>query len=246
MPVLAHLSDTHLDGGPLRLQRLRRVVDETARAGADAVVVTGDLADHGAAAEYAQFAAAMPADRPWLATVGNHDVREQARACLRPGASGPLDAVLDIAGLRVIGLDSLVEGADHGRLDPTSLEFAATALDRSPGPAVIALHHPPVAVGHEFMDELGLRDPEGLAELARHPRLAAILTGHMHTSLAARFAGLPLLGAGGVASTMRLGSKTDPIADAGAVPAFAVHVFDDAGWVRSVFHPLSPVTAPAP
>jgi Icc protein len=92
------------------------------------------------------------------------------------------------------------------------------------------------------MDRLGLREPDGLAGLARHPRLAAILTGHVHTSLAGRFAGAPLLGAGGVASTMRLGSKTDPIADAGAVPTFAVHVFDDTGWVRTVFHPLVPVS----
>jgi 3',5'-cyclic-AMP phosphodiesterase len=148
--------------------------------------------------------------------------------------------VLDVAGLRLIALDSLIEGADDGRLDPTSLAFAARALDDSPGPAVIALHHPPVAVGHDLMDRLGLRDPEGLAELADHPRLAAILSGHVHTSVAGRFAGAPLLGAGGVASTMRLGSRTDPIADAAAVPVFAVHVFDDAGWVRTVFHPLSP------
>ena len=93
-----------------------------------------------------------------------------------------------------------------------------------------------------ILDRLGLRDPEGLAGLARHPRLAAILTGHVHTSLAARFAGAPLLGAGGVASTMRLGSKTDPIAAAEAVPIFAVHVFDDAGWVRTIFHPLVPAS----
>ena len=240
MAVIAHLSDTHLDGGQPRLQRLLRVIGETASAGADAVIVTGDLTDHGAAAEYEQFASAMPADRPWLATVGNHDRRESARSCLSPGSSGPLDRVLDVAGLRLIALDSLIEGADDGRLDPTSLAFAAHALDDSPGPAVIALHHPPVAVGHDLMDRLGLRDPEGLAELAGHPRLAAVLTGHVHTSLAGRFAGAPLLGAGGVASTLRLGSRTDPIADAAAVPVFAVHVFDDTGWVRTVFHPLSP------
>jgi Icc protein len=242
MTVIAHLSDTHLDGTAPRLRRLLDVVAEGAATGADALVVTGDLTDHGTAAEYEQFASAMPADRPWLAAVGNHDRREPARGCLSPGSTGPLDRVLDIDGLRLIALDSLIEGANDGRLDATSLAFAGQALDDSPGPAVIALHHPPVAVGHLLMDGLGLRDPEGLAELARHPRLAAILTGHVHTSLAARFAGAPLLGAGGVASTMRLGSRTDPIVDAAAVPAFAVHVFDAAGWVRTVFHPLTPAS----
>ena len=242
MPVIAHLSDTHLDGTAPRLRRLLDVVAEAADAGADALVVTGDLADHGTAAEYEQFVSAMPADRRWLATVGNHDRREPARDCLSLGATGPLDRVLDVDGLRLIALDSLIEGADDGRLDATSLAFARQALDDSPGPAVIALHHPPVAVGHHLMDGLGLRDPEGLAGLARHPRLAAVLTGHVHTSLAARFAGAPLLGAGGVGSTMRLGSRTDPIADTTAVPAFAVHLFDDTGWVRTVFHPLTPAS----
>ena len=67
MAVIAHLSDIHLDGSQQRLRRLLRVVGETASARADAVIVTGDLADHGTAAEYEQFAAAMPTDRPWLA-----------------------------------------------------------------------------------------------------------------------------------------------------------------------------------
>ena len=164
MPVIAHLSDPHLDGSQVRLQRLLGVVRETASAGADAIVVTGDLVDDGSSTGYAQFVSAMPTDRPWLATVGNHDRRETARGYLHPGSSGTLDTVLDIAGLRLIGLDSLIEGASEGGLDPASLEFAAQALDGSPGPALIALHHPPVAVGHDLMDQLGLREPGGLAE----------------------------------------------------------------------------------
>jgi 3',5'-cyclic-AMP phosphodiesterase len=84
MTVLAHLSDLHLDGSQLRLQRLLSAVSETATVGADAIVVTGDLTDRGSTVAYEQFTAAMPTDRPWLATVGNHDRREAARACLQP------------------------------------------------------------------------------------------------------------------------------------------------------------------
>ncbi|HEY6791396.1 MAG TPA: metallophosphoesterase [Trebonia sp.] len=240
MPTIAHLSDIHLDGSDERLARLTRVLDEAACVGADAVVLTGDLADRGLPAEYAQFRDAMAGDRPWIAVPGNHDLREAARPFLGDTADGPLDQVLDIPGLRIVGLDSLVEGATEGALAQASLEFADRAVRSAPGPVVLALHHPPVPVGHQVMDELGLRDPGGLARIAGTPAVAAVLTGHVHTSLAARFAGTPLLGAGGVASTMRLGSRTDPIADARAMPAFAVHVFDDDGWVRTVFHPLSP------
>jgi Icc protein len=227
VPTIAHLSDTHLDGSDERLDRLTRVLGEAASVGADAVLVTGDLADHGLAAEYAQFTAAMPRDRPWIAVPGNHDLREAARPFLGNTADGPLDQVLDLPGLRIVALDSLVEGAEDGVLAQASLEFADRAVRNAPGLAVLALHHPPVPVGHQVMDGLGLRESGGLAR-------------HVHTSLAARFAGTPLFGAGGVASTMRLGSKTSPIVDARATPALAVHVFDDNGWVRTVFHPLSP------
>jgi Icc protein len=182
----------------------------------------------------------MPRDRPWIAVPGNHDLREAARPFLGNTADGPLDQVLDLPGLRIVALDSLVEGAEDGVLAQASLEFADRAVRNAPGLAVLALHHPPVPVGHQVMDGLGLRESGGLARIAAAPAVAAVLTGHVHTSLAARFAGTPLFGAGGVASTMRLGSKTSPIVDARATPALAVHVFDDNGWVRTVFHPLSP------
>jgi len=240
VPTIAHLSDVHLDGTSERLGRLARALDEAAVSGADAVLVTGDIADHGLATEYAQFRAAMPTDRPWIAVPGNHDRRETARPFLGGAADGPLDQVLDLSGLRIVGLDSLIEGANEGALAQESLEFADRAVRSAPGPVVLALHHPPVPVGHHLIDTMGLREPDGLARIAAAPAVAAVLTGHVHTSLAARFAGTPLLGAGSVASTMRLGSRIDPITDTRAMPVLAVHVFDEDGWVRTVFHPLSP------
>lgn len=55
MPVIAHLSDSHLDGSQQRLRRLLGAISESASAGADAVIVTGDLADDGTTAEYEQI-----------------------------------------------------------------------------------------------------------------------------------------------------------------------------------------------
>lgn len=36
-------------------------------------MVTGDLAHHGLAGEYATFGSHMPKDTPWIALSGNHD-----------------------------------------------------------------------------------------------------------------------------------------------------------------------------
>jgi len=70
--------------------------------------------------------------------------------------------------------------------------------------------------------------------------VVACFTGHVHTALATTFAGRPLLGAPGIVSTMRLGSKTNPIADPDASPGFALHSFDACGQLSTIFHYLSP------
>ena len=51
MFVFAHLSDVHLDLGSRALERTRRVMDYLRGLPIDAILVTGDIADHGAAAE---------------------------------------------------------------------------------------------------------------------------------------------------------------------------------------------------
>src|SRR6185436_13469932 len=52
--VIGHLSDIHIDGSERSMQRARRVTRYLAGlpVPVDVVLATGDLADHGAAAEY--------------------------------------------------------------------------------------------------------------------------------------------------------------------------------------------------
>jgi Icc protein len=54
--AIAHLSDLRIDRGQRGIERPRRVVDYLAglRTPVDVILVTGDIADHGAAAEYAR------------------------------------------------------------------------------------------------------------------------------------------------------------------------------------------------
>ncbi len=90
------------------------------------------------------------------------------------------------------------------------------------------------------MDRFGLRNADDLAELIHtHDNIAGVFTGHVHSALATTYAGVPLIGAPGIASTMRLGSRTDPIADPNAMPGLAVHTIDGT-TISTVFHYLSP------
>lgn len=242
MPVIAHLSDPHLDTSQPRLDRLVAVLQQCAELPVlDAVVVTGDLADHGAAQEYAQLFTILPRQVPTLLVPGNHDLSDPLRAALSShGAVPELNGSLRLPGLHLIGLDSHLDGHDEGVLGTEALDHAREQLAAGDEPVILAMHHPPVPVGHSTMDRFGLQNPDDLAALVQgSDRVVAVFTGHVHTALATTFAGVPLAGAPGIVSTMRLGSRTDPIADPDAMPGLAIHTLDGRS-LRTVFHYLSP------
>jgi 3',5'-cyclic AMP phosphodiesterase CpdA len=242
LTVIAHLSDPHLDGSIERLQRLRAVLAQVADLPVlDGLLLSGDLTDHGDAAEYEQFLAALPQGLPTVAVPGNHDLTAPYLAALREqrGYAAP-NARIDVSGLRLIGLDSHIDHDDTGELAPAALDYAHEQITTADRPVVLAMHHPPVPVGHHVMDQFGLRNGQALTDLVRrHDNVIGIFTGHVHTALATTYAGVPLLGAPGIVSTMRLGSKTDPIADGDAMPGLAVHTITGT-TISTVFHYLSP------
>lgn len=242
MTVIAHLSDPHLDGSTSRQHRLRAVLTQVADLPAvDGLLLSGDLTDHGDVAEYEQFFAALPQGLPMVTVPGNHDLTSPYLAALREhGLPAALDTTIDVGGLRLIGLDSHIDHDDAGELGPASLEYASKQIVAADHPVILAMHHPPVPVGHHIMDQFGLRNGADLADLVRtHDNIIGIFTGHVHTALATTYAGVPLLGAPGIVSTMRLGSKTDPIADTAAMPGLAVHTITGT-TISTVFHHLSP------
>lgn len=250
--VILHLSDLHLDGRTERAARLATVLAEAdALPRIDAVVLTGDLADHGASAEYQQLLDAPWPAVPILAIPGNHDDRDAMRAATRdddrfvpslPGAR--LHGVPRVSGGLIVGLDSTVPGADHGVLDAASLDIVRDALAAPHDWALLAMHHPPVAVGHPLLDPDNLRDTHALrALLEDQPSIAACLTGHVHTALSSTFAGVAIRGAAGVVSTMRLGGRTGPVASMRTPPGFAVHTVRHDGAVTSIARCAEPAAA---
>jgi Icc protein len=232
--TLLHLSDPHLDGGPERAQRLRDVLDLLpASRRPDATVVTGDVADTGAAEAYAQFRSVMDGRGPWLAAPGNHDHAGRFADAFTAGE--PVSA-LDADGLRIIGVDVTVPGHDHGELRPEVADLAA-AKAAGAGAAVLAFHQLPVPIGHSYIDSMPLVRPEALAELvARIGTVAAILCGHAHTAAASTFAGVPLLLAPGIVSALGPDPDRTPLTNREHPPGLALHRFDADGTVTSSFH----------
>ena len=244
MFLLAQISDTHLDSGDAALHRTRAVMRWLRGMPLDALLVTGDIADHGAVHEYEQAAAELVADVPVLVLPGNHDERSAFRKVLLGAADGaaPVNQARVVGGVLFALCDSSIPGRDEGRLGPETLPWLRRVLAAHDGPALVCLHHPPVPVHHPLMDQILLTDPDELAAVvADHPNVVAVLCGHAHLAAAAGFAGRPLVIAPGVVSTLHLPWTSprpltwDAAVERDAPPGVAFHLLDDGGRLITHF-----------
>ncbi|MEY9904420.1 Icc protein [Catenulispora sp. MAP12-49] len=241
MPVvIAHVSDIHIDAGPRAAERTRRVFDhlDALPADLDLVVLTGDVADHGLDSEYETVREATATRHPLLVCPGNHDDREAFRRTLLgvppsagpTGPTGPIDQVHRTDRFVVALCDSSIPRQDDGYLADTTLEWLTAELDATPEgvPFLIGFHHPPVDLHTPFVDPIRQFGEERLAKaVAGRPNVVAYLAGHAHTAAATRFAGLPLLVAPGVVSTVPLPWEGERPVHLDQPPSLAFHVIDD-------------------
>ncbi|MFG1698918.1 metallophosphoesterase [Nonomuraea sp. NPDC049309] len=239
MFVFAHLSDVHIGATPEAVTRTEAVMRylDALPGELDAVLVTGDIADHGRAEEYETAGKLLTSRHPVLIGPGNHDVRAEFRRVLL-GEQGersdrPVNQVLRTPNAIYAMCDSSIPGEDAGRLDDETLGWLGGVLAGGGGlPVFVAFHHPPVELHGPAIDGIGLRETGRLeALLAEHANVPAVLVGHAHTASATTFAGRPLLVGGGVVSTMTWpwegGVTFDDCLDYALPPLLAFHVFDE-------------------
>lgn len=244
MPRILHITDTHLVA-PLKLvsgvldtvqlfrKQLAQIAQTLPRIGPiDALLVTGDLSDDGTAESYTLFRQMVePLGLPLLVIPGNHDAREPMRAAFADlglfGSAGPLNWLREIGDLRIIGIDTLVEGSGGGIVDEATMAFLDSALAVD-GPVLLALHHPPFDSGIAFMDSIGLANKSALAEvLARSPADIRLVCGHLHAAITGQISRFPALVGPSPCSTFQFDLRTDaPIGFFDSSGGFMVHQWD--------------------
>jgi 3',5'-cyclic AMP phosphodiesterase CpdA len=163
----------------------------------DLIVLTGDLVEAGAPAEYATLARLLePLVAPWFLLPGNHDDRAALRAAFPRHAylrrwTPFIQYVLEDWPVRIVALDTVIPGRTGGRLCEERLAWLDARLVEQPDrPTIVLMHHPPFTTGIEHMDDAGLDNADGLAAvMRRHPQVERVLCGHLHRPIQARFAG---------------------------------------------------------
>ncbi|MEM0924122.1 MAG: phosphodiesterase [Pseudomonadota bacterium] len=200
--LLAQITDLHMrrDAAPLSGVLVTRpytaaAVEAVNAEAPDAVIVTGDLTDIGAAEDYALLRAEL--DRlvaPYFVIPGNHDRREVLRAAFHDHTylpkEGPLQWVVEHFPLRLIGLDTVVPGHGHGEISADSLAWLDARLAEDRRPTLVALHHPPFPTGILAMDKIMcLNGAEIERVIAKHSHVERVIAGHHHRPVQIRWAG---------------------------------------------------------
>jgi 3',5'-cyclic AMP phosphodiesterase CpdA len=254
--VIAHVSDTHLLAGDARqygaidtVQHFRAALERLTRIDPppQAIVVTGDLADLGEPEAYRllrglvePFADGIGAQVVWC--MGNHDDRTTyARELFGEESDAAQDRVYDVAGLRIVSLDTSVPGWHHGELTDEQLDWlrGVLAVPAEHG-TILALHHPPIPSPLVPAAEIiELLDTDRLAAVLRGSDVRAILGGHYHFTSHSTFTGIPV----SVAAATCYAVDTAPLgrlisAVDGHQAVNVVHVYDD-----RVVHSIVPVPA---
>ncbi|MDU2874772.1 MAG: 3',5'-cyclic-AMP phosphodiesterase [Pseudomonas aeruginosa] len=188
--LLVQLSDSHLfaeDGARLlgmdTAHSLEKVVERVAREQPriDLILATGDVSQDGSLDSYTRFRRlSAPLDAPLRWFAGNHDEREPMQRATE--GSDLLEQVVDVGNWRVVLLDSSIPGAVPGYLEEDQLELLRRAID-SAGERflLVSFHHHPVPIGSDWMDPIGLRNPQALFDLlAPYPQVRCLLWGHIH------------------------------------------------------------------
>jgi Icc protein len=165
----------------------------------DLLLITGDLTGHGEAENYSRLAGVI-ADQPFPVhlMVGNWDRRELLCAALPEAqtSDGFIQFELALPGLRLIALDTNEAGRHGGAFCERRAEWLSAQLDADPvTPVVIAMHHPPVETGIEWLDS-GANEAwiqRFGAAIANRPQVRGIIAGHMHRPIFTTFAGVPLV-----------------------------------------------------
>jgi Icc protein len=205
----------------------------------DIAVATGDLVHHGAPEEYEHLRDLLaPLQMPVFVIPGNHDSREPLRQAFGGDgyfpAAGFLQYAIEEYPLRLIALDTLVEGKGGGELCHERLSWLDRTLAEQPDqPTAVLMHHPPFATGITYMDEHGLDNAAGLAEIvARHPQIERILCGHLHRAIDRRFAGTVAGTAPSTAHQVRLNLIPDArISFIFEPPGYQLHLWQDGGLI---------------
>ncbi len=150
----------------------------------DCVLCTGDIAQDASQEAYNRFAQHInKLNAPQLWIPGNHDIIASMQKALS-NKKEALEKTLKLGNWGIIMLNSCVEGHIYGQLSEQELDFLKSELDGMHAEdrhIVIAVHHNPVPVNAEWLQNHSLQNTQDFFEIIdAYKNIKAVVFGHIH------------------------------------------------------------------
>jgi Icc protein len=150
----------------------------------DGIVVTGDISHDGSVESYRYFFSKMELlDIPYAYLLGNHDNAENVLlAHQQQGGANNVDVCrLSDSQWRILFVNSVVKGRDHGLISSQELNQLERQLSESERKTAVFMHHHVQPVGTPLVDECMLLNGHELLSVCRRSGVRFIGSGHAHT-----------------------------------------------------------------
>ena len=156
----------------------------------DLILINGDLTNESDLESYRTIAKGLEEfEIPKFAVMGNHDSHLNLHKLFPSPDKTKVQSFFsfDMAQNHFVLLDSVSESDDYGNLvegyiDHDQMKWFKNDLEEnSDKPTFVFLHHPPLNVGVEWMDELGLKNKQEFWDtLSGNDQIKKIFFGHLH------------------------------------------------------------------
>jgi len=204
--LIAQISDTHIAGPGLKTygiapmaENLERCIESinTLTMKPDLVLLSGDLTNNLSRTEAIRAASILSElECPYYLIPGNHDDRDVmwevfGGAACPSRVGGFINYVIEGFDLRIIALDSVIQGESGGMVCKTRTDWLRVVLEQGKHqPTILFMHHPPLQFGVPETDQDPFVGADILGEIvAEYTNIERILCGHIHLLAHARWSG---------------------------------------------------------
>lgn len=178
-------------GGPVHLRAASSALDQLTDWGAEHLFIKGDLVDRSTPAAWALAGRLLSRRRPPMTVMpGNHEENQAGLMSPLDGAvSVGIEAVglarrVDLPGLSVLCIDTILPGAHGGRFTDSVADAALELAVDAPNPVMVLTHHPIERFDRAWSYPPGVPHRQGKALLGRLANACELLltsSGHTHS-----------------------------------------------------------------
>lgn len=224
---VVQITDCHLGSQPGELmlgldtdQSLFDVLEliQSSEESPDLILATGDISNDGGVASYQRFIDIVEhyfPDIPLAWLPGNHDDpmnMDQVEVL-------PIEAHYRAKGWNLIFLDSRIPMEEGGELHPNELARLENELTNNPEPTMIFLHHQPVPVGSEWIDQYVVTNADDFFKvLDKFDHVKGVSWGHVHQEFNSSRSGVSLMAT--PSTCVQFAPKSKPFKLDTAMPGF--------------------------